>query len=383
MRNLVLAAAYMFTSAPAISSEASPRIGDNFDCTTCLTMEFDRLVTLLGDDVLRDMVCRLSGERYTPGKLSSAMGVPEGQILRRIKTLRRWGLVDAVRHDSATTIIEPLPGDGAHTLRRWARKYCPTGDECARPAGGPEAGDDGKRSNSVGVGAGHPGGRAKFDPKYAAARDRLMTQIQRDMGETRVYTGRSSLSSSVFNAMSDTPRHEFVPPELRDRAYDNGPLSIGDGQTISQPYIVALITEILDLKPTDVALDVGTGSGYQAAVLAALAAKVFSVEIIESLFLSATERLKRLGYDNVQTLLGDGYGGWPEKGPFDAIVVAAAAERVPQPLVRQLAPGGRMALVIGQAHEVQQLVLVSKDKDGNVATRDILPVRFVPLTGDH
>lgn len=383
MRSLVLAAVCLFASAPTIGGEIPSRVDDNRDCTTCLTTEFDRLVALLGDDVLRDMVCRLSSERYTPGKLSSAMGIPEGQILRRIKTLRGWGVVRAVRRDSATTIIEPLPGDGTRTLRRWARRYCPTGDRCGRPRGGPEAGDGRKPSDSEGGAAVAPGGRVAFDPKYAAARDRLMTQIEEEMRETEVYTGRSRLSVPVFKTMSDTPRHEFVPPDLRDRAYYNGPLSIGDGQTISQPYIVALMTEILDLKTSDVALDVGTGSGYQAAVLAPLAAKVFSVEIIESLYLSATERLKRLGYDNVQTRLGDGYEGWPEKGPFDAIVVAAAAERIPRPLVRQLAKGGRMAIVIGEEHEVQQLVLVTKDTDGKVSSRNVLPVRFVPLTGDH
>ncbi len=339
------------------------------------------MVALLGDDVLRDMVCRLSSERYTPGKLSSAMGIPEGQILRRIKTLRGWGVVRAVRRDSATTIIEPIPGDGTRTLRRWARRYCPTGERCGRPTGGPEAGDGRKPSDSEGGAT--PGDRVGFDPKYAAARDRLMTQIEEEMRETEVYTGRSRLSVPVFKTMSDTPRHEFVPSDLRDRAYYNGPLSIGDGQTISQPYIVALMTEILDLKPSDVALDVGSGSGYQAAVLAPLAAKVFSVEIIESLYLSATERLKRLGYDNVQTRLGDGYDGWPEKGPFDAIVVAAAAESIPRPLVRQLAKGGRMAVVIGEEHEVQQLVLVTKDTDGKLLSRNVLPVRFVPLTRDR
>ena len=206
---------------------------------------------------------------------------------------------------------------------------------------------------------GGQGSRARdnqeFDPEYNSARDRLVATIQDEMLTTMVYTGRSRLSQRVLEAISKTPRHEFVPPELRDQAYDNHPLPIAGGQTISQPYIVALMTEILDVKPTDVVLEIGTGSGYQAAVLAALAKKIYSIEIVKTLHREASERLRRLGYRNVDTRLGDGYSGLPEVGPFNAIIVTAAAERIPEPLLRQLAPGGRMAVVVGEEYGPQLL----------------------------
>ena len=183
--------------------------------------------------------------------------------------------------------------------------------------------------------------------------------------------------------MAEVPRHEFVPENVRDLAYRNRPLPIGHGQTISQPYIVALMTDLLEVQIGSKVLEVGTGSGYQAAVLAELGAKVFTIEIIEPLGQLAKERLKRLGYGNVKTRISDGYYGWKEHAPFDAIIVTAAASHVPPPLVRQLKPGGRMVAPVGQRFLVQYLTMVEKGADGGVTSRLILPVRFVPLTGGH
>jgi protein-L-isoaspartate(D-aspartate) O-methyltransferase len=186
---------------------------------------------------------------------------------------------------------------------------------------------------------------------------------------------------AVLGAMLAVPRHEFVPPRFRDMAYADQPLPIGQGQTISQPYIVALMTELLELEPGDKVLEVGTGSGYQAAVASHLADSVFTVEIIEELAGEAQARLQRLGYRDVVVRHADGYFGWPEHAPFDGIVVTAAAGHVPPPLVEQLAPGGRMVIPVGGQFQVQQLVLVEKRPDGSVTTRSLLPVRFVPLVG--
>ncbi|HUP20312.1 MAG TPA: protein-L-isoaspartate(D-aspartate) O-methyltransferase [Gemmatimonadota bacterium] len=193
--------------------------------------------------------------------------------------------------------------------------------------------------------------------------------------------GRGIEDQPVLGAMLAVPRHEFVPERHRDVAYADRPLPIGEGQTISQPYVVALMTELLRLEPGDRVLEVGTGSGYQAAVASHLADSVFTIEIFETLAASAAGRLERLGYRNVVARQGDGYHGWPEKGPFDAIVVTAAAGHVPPPLVQQLAPNGRMVIPVGGAFQVQQLVLVEKAPDGSVTTRSLLPVRFVPLLG--
>lgn len=184
----------------------------------------------------------------------------------------------------------------------------------------------------------------------------------------------------VLKAMREVPRHELVPVEVRRLAYTDRPLPIGNGQTISQPYIVAFMTEKLAPRPTDRVLEVGTGSGYQAAVLAKLVAEVFTIEIVESLATRATEDLRRLGFGNVHVKAGDGYQGWAEHAPFDAVIVTCAPDHVPQPLVDQLKEGGRMIIPVGEAG-VQELVLLEK-RSGKVERRAVLPVRFVPMTGE-
>jgi protein-L-isoaspartate(D-aspartate) O-methyltransferase len=185
----------------------------------------------------------------------------------------------------------------------------------------------------------------------------------------------------VLAAMREVPRHLFVAPSQLIHAYDDQPLPIGDGsQTVSQPYIVALMTELLDLQPEEKVLEIGTGSGYQSAVLARLARHVYTIEIVPELARAAGERLTRLGYGNVTVREGDGYRGWPEEAPFDGIVVTAAPERIPEPLLEQLAPGGRMVIPVGGFF--QELKVFSKDKSGRVSEKDILPVRFVPMTGE-
>jgi protein-L-isoaspartate(D-aspartate) O-methyltransferase len=191
--------------------------------------------------------------------------------------------------------------------------------------------------------------------------------------------GRDIADTRVLRAMERVPREAFVPPDLRRRAYDDAALPIGSGQTISQPYMVARILQELGLDGDERALDVGTGSGYQAAVLAEIAARVFSIEIIPSLANQARQRLQELGYGNIEVKIGDGYQGWPEKAPFDAIVVAAAAPEVPAALVAQLKPGGRMVIPVGGSSEIQYLKLLIKRADGGVDEKRVLPVRFVPL----
>jgi protein-L-isoaspartate(D-aspartate) O-methyltransferase len=176
------------------------------------------------------------------------------------------------------------------------------------------------------------------------------------------------------------PRHLFVPPADRKSAYEDHPLSIGEGQTISQPYIVALMTELARPSEKDRALEIGTGSGYQAAVLSGLVREVYTIEILESLGTEAARRLKDLGYANVHVRVGDGYQGWPEAAPFDIILVTAAPEKVPPPLLQQLKRGGRMVIPVGRVSDVQSLLVLEKDEEGRIQERDILPVRFVPLT---
>jgi protein-L-isoaspartate(D-aspartate) O-methyltransferase len=190
---------------------------------------------------------------------------------------------------------------------------------------------------------------------------------------------RGVTDSATLAAMRTVPRHEFVTEEWRSSAYSDGPLPIGEEQTISQPYVVALMTERLALGPGEKVLEVGTGSGYQAAVLAEVGARVFTIEIFESLAREADERLGRLGYDRVDVRHGDGYLGWPEQAPFDAIIVTAAPDAIPQPLVDQLRPGGRMIIPVGPEGAVQELVLLRKGEDGSISTESVSPVRFVPL----
>jgi len=184
----------------------------------------------------------------------------------------------------------------------------------------------------------------------------------------------------VLQAMALTPRHEFVRKGEQDQAYDDSPLPIGFGQTISQPFIVAFMTEALELKVTDRVLEVGTGSGYQAAVLSHLVEKVYSIEIVEGLAKRSAKTLKRLGYKNVKTKFGDGYLGWPDKAPFDALIVTCAPDKIPQPLVDQLKEGGRMIIPVGRVGMVQELYLLEK-KNGKVKKKAVMPVRFVPMTG--
>lgn len=202
-----------------------------------------------------------------------------------------------------------------------------------------------------------------------------MTEKRLKMVDSQIRR-RGVSDARVLRAMEAVPRHEFVPKNSINQAYDDHPLFIGHGQTISQPYIVALMTEVLELEPEDRVLEIGTGSGYQAAVLAELASEVFSIEIVEELGKEAAKRLKALGYDNVKVRIGDGYRGWPEEAPFDAVIVTAAPETVPQELVEQLAEGGRMVLPVGVG--IQELILIEK-KNGQVTQRRITSVRFVPM----
>jgi len=214
----------------------------------------------------------------------------------------------------------------------------------------------------------------------AGARARMVAEIAAMARETGGETGRPKFGDAVMAAMGKVPRHRFVPFLQEAFAYENRPLPIGDGQTISQPYIVALMTDLVDAKSSDTVLEVGTGSGYQAAVLAEIVAKVYTIEIVEALGRRAATLLGELGYRNVEARIGDGYGGWPAAAPFDVIVVTAAPAEVPQPLIDQLKPGGRMVIPVGGSVDVQQLLLVEKRADGSATTKRTLPVRFVPLT---
>ncbi len=208
---------------------------------------------------------------------------------------------------------------------------------------------------------------------------RLIGEIDAMYAATRAETGLAAMSPAVRAAMARVERHRFVPASERERAYGNYPLPIGAGQTISQPYIVALSTDLIDPQPGQTVLEIGTGSGYQAAVLAEIVGQVYSVELIEDLGRSAAKRLAAAGYANVEVRIGDGYAGWPEKAPFDGIVVTAAAPQVPPALVDQLKPGGRMVIPVGASHAAQELLVLTKRADGGVDQRRVLPVRFVPL----
>lgn len=226
-----------------------------------------------------------------------------------------------------------------------------------------------------------PGCLAGSEETFAVARREMVTLIETDVRATRSYIDKESLDPKVMAVMGTVPRHRFVPPDQEKYAYENRPLAIGYGQTISQPYIVALMTDLLEVTPADRVLEIGTGSGYQAAVLARLAAEVYSIEIIEPLAKGAEERIRSLEIANIRTRVGDGYYGWSEHAPYDAIIVTAAASHVPPPLLGQLKVGGRMIIPVGSGFQTQQLLLIIKEKDDRLLTRQILPVVFVPLTG--
>ncbi|MGA0025352.1 MAG: protein-L-isoaspartate(D-aspartate) O-methyltransferase [Burkholderiales bacterium] len=211
-------------------------------------------------------------------------------------------------------------------------------------------------------------------------RERMVAEIVQMVSDTRRETGRAVLHDRVLAAMRKVDRHRFVPRSQFAQAYDNRPLAIGRGQTISQPYIVALMTELLDAGPGDRVLEVGTGSGYQAAVLAEIVGEVYSIEIVEPLGREAARVLSAAGYRNVYTRIADGYAGWPEAAPFDAVMVTAAAPYVPQPLVEQLKNGGKLVIPVGEPGGTQSLYVVEKDVRGQVRQRKVLDVRFVPLT---
>lgn len=225
-------------------------------------------------------------------------------------------------------------------------------------------------------------------PPHVAA----LGQEPRDAGHARARLARSvenyasmigeQANPRVLAAMASVPRHSFVPPSQRARAYRDRPLPIGHGQTISQPSLVALMTHLLRPESDDVMLEVGTGSGYQAAILSRLVDRVYTIEIIEPLAREADQRLKRLGHDNVKVKHGDGYAGWPEHAPFDGIIVTAGAPHVPKPLLRQLKPGGRMVIPVGPPYWVQQLKLIRKGVSGRIEEERVIPVQFVPLTRD-
>jgi len=208
---------------------------------------------------------------------------------------------------------------------------------------------------------------------------RLIAEIEAEMAETAAWTGRPSLSPRVRDALVSVDRARFVPEGLRDLAWLNRPLPIGDGQTISQPFIVAVMTELLDLAPTDKVLEIGTGSGYQAAILSRLADRVWSIEVVPALAAAATRRLERLGHANVEVRLGQGDQGWPEAAPFDAVIVTAAAQAIPPALVEQLRPGGRLVIPVGADRDSQVLVRAVRRADGGLDRRDLFPVAFVPF----
>jgi protein-L-isoaspartate(D-aspartate) O-methyltransferase len=201
--------------------------------------------------------------------------------------------------------------------------------------------------------------------------------------ETAYETGRNEFSPQVLATLATVPRHEFVPDYQRPYAYDNRPLPIGHGQTISQPYIVALMTDLLNLESNHIVLEIGTGSGYQAAILSQLVKQVYTIEIIATLGKEAQTRFNQLGYNNIEVKISDGYYGWEEHAPYDAIIATAAGKHIPPPLLQQLKAGGRMIIPIGERFHVQYLTLIEKDQQGNFEARGILSVAFVPLTGKH
>lgn len=222
---------------------------------------------------------------------------------------------------------------------------------------------------------------ASEEEAMTAERHRLVEQIQAEVRATARELGFERLDPGVEQALRTVPRERFVPESRRALAYVDSPLPIGEGQTISQPYIVAIMSQLLDVGPGDRVYELGTGSGYQAAVLAAMGVEVYTVEILPELAERAARTLESLGYDRVQVRSGDGWLGWPEAAPFDAIIVTAAAPRIPRRLVDQLAPDGRLVIPMGAPDQVQWLAVFTRDEQGELVRRDRLPVRFVPVTG--
>jgi protein-L-isoaspartate(D-aspartate) O-methyltransferase len=216
------------------------------------------------------------------------------------------------------------------------------------------------------------------DPDFTALQQHMLAEIAAKTIFSTSYLGKAALDPRVMNAMAKVPRHEFVPMELRPYAYVDTPLPIGFGKTISQPFIVAVMTDLLDVQPTDTVLEIGTGLGYQSAILAELAQQVYTIELIEELATRAVNRLARLGHLNVDVKVGNGFHGWPEHAPFDKVIVTAAPELIPRPLIYQLKPGGKMVIPAGLP-ESQQLILAEKDLDGSLSTKDIFPVLFSSL----
>ncbi len=215
------------------------------------------------------------------------------------------------------------------------------------------------------------------EERFRRQREALVAQLASE----RWTGGEPVRSARVLEALRRVPRHRLVPPAQRPHAYEDRPLPIGYGQTISQPYVVARMTELLDPQPTDRVLEVGTGSGYQAAVLAELVAEVFTIEIVEPLGRQAEQRLRELGYANIHVRIGDGYLGWPEQAPFDAVIVTAAPDHIPEPLLEQLKPGGRMVIPVGARYQTQELLLITKGTKGprDIRIQRVMPVIFVPL----
>jgi protein-L-isoaspartate(D-aspartate) O-methyltransferase len=217
-----------------------------------------------------------------------------------------------------------------------------------------------------------------IEGQFDTLRQQMVDQVAMHAHLVGDRTGKLTLAGAVMNAIGRVPRHQFVPVEMKVYAYVDSPLPIGYGKTISQPFIVALMTDLLDLRPNQRVLEIGTGLGYQAAVLAELAEQVYTVEIVEELAAEGERRLRDIGYSNISYRLGDGNLGWPDHGPYDRIIVTAAPDLIPPPLLDQLKPGGRMVIPAG-LEEAQQLMLVQKDEDGRLATEEILPVRFSQL----
>lgn len=217
-------------------------------------------------------------------------------------------------------------------------------------------------------------------PPFSELRLQMVAEVERDVRDTAEQTGRETLHPAVIAAIAQVPRHEFVPLERQKLAYINQPLPIGHDQTISQPFIVALMTDLAQIDMDSRVLEIGTGSGYQAAVLAEIVDHVYTIEIVEPLGRQAAETLDRLGYENVTTMIGDGYRGMPEFAPFDAIIVTAAPEQIPEPLLAQLRPGGRLVVPVGPVAAVQSLQVVQKNLAGEISRTHTIPVRFVPFT---